>query len=156
MATKPNLSPKRKLSCNKDHHAPPSMDSNEDTKKPVKSKELDKLCEIFGDTGGVKAFQDGVDVDEARQWQALNEKYAPFLPSQDRAGDKDNEDGKKEKPRPKSKGDEELATKLEKLTDKIEKTLNAQISQLKAMIPLHASQDEPKRSSIDRYASRYK
>ena len=115
-----------------------------DTKKPVKSKDLDELCEIFGDTGGVKAYQDGVDVDEVRQWFVLNEKYAPFLPTPDRT---DDGDGKKKKPKDKA---EKFAAEVERLSNIIEKRINSEITKLKAMIP---GADKPKTSSIAQYAA---
>ena len=152
---KKTVNTKTKFSADNDQHAPPSTDMT----PAVKSQELADLCAIFGDTNGIKLYQDGTDVNEVRQWQSLNDKYAKYLssdedePKQDEPP-KDDEPAKDDEPKedppadsdppkkddsePKKdddKDDEKLSAALAKFTDKLVKKIDTEITKLKAVIP---------------------
>jgi len=145
----------------------------------VKSQELADLCTIFGDSNGIKLFQEGVDVNEVRQWQSLNDKYAKYLPSVTLNDDKDKdepadppaEDEPPKEDEPKDKEDEKLsATVLSKLSalDKKLESQSAEIVKLKAAIPPNGAEpvshntETPKggtaqpKNSVQKYAAKYK
>ena len=148
----------------------------------VKSQELDELCAIFGTTNGVTLFQQGTDVAEVKQWQALNEKYAKYLAGAATDDDKKDEpasepDDTKEEPKeepasePDKKDDDKLSAALTKLNKTIDtqsstiETLQAEITKLKAAVPRgaepvsHLSESQPADepgNSVTRYARRYK
>ena len=165
--------PKTKLNS-KTTNLSTNADKSDSTPKPdekqsVKSQELADLTEIFGYETGYKLFQDGTDIAEVTQWQALNEKYAQYLsadeddPKPDSEPAKENDPPKEDIPEPK-KDDEKLSATLTKLTAMVEKQ-SAEIVKLKAAMPRGADPlshgnetpvDEPKQTSVDRYAAKYK
>ena len=135
----------------------------------VKSPDLAALCDIFGNDNGIALFQNGADIAEVKQWQALNEKYAQHLSAEDDEPTKDSEPAKEDDP-PKEdapepkKDDEKLSATLTKLTALVEKQ-SVEIVKLKAAMPRGADPlshgnetpaDEPKQTSVDRYAAKYK
>ena len=169
--------PLKKLS--KDGDAP---NPESEVKSAVKSQELADLCAIFGDSNGIKLFQEGADVNEVRQWQSLNDKYAKYLSasSDDDEPKADDEPPKEGEPKtddepPKEDEPEKdkdklsasaILTKLNAMDKKLE-LQTAEIVKLKAAIPPNGAEpvshnaetpkaaEQPK-NSVQKYAVKYK
>ena len=140
-----------------------AVTTGESQETTVKNQELDDFCKMFGDTNGLALFQSGADIAEAKQWQALNEKYSKYLA--------DTEDEEETSPSEPAKENEEM--KLSSATpvgldssvlSKLE-MLAAAVTKLQAAMPPRGAEpvshgqeqtklsNEPK-TSASRYASK--
>ena len=73
--------------------------TGESQETTVKNQELDDFCKMFGNTNGLALFQSGADIAEAKQWQALNEKYSQYLadaPDEEKTSTSDSKSEKEE------------------------------------------------------------
>ena len=152
-----------------------------EVKSAVKSQELADLCAIFGESNGIKLFQEGADVNEVRQWQSLNDKYAKYLSAssdddEPKADDEPPKEGEPKTDEEPKEGEPEkdkdklsasaILTKLTAMDNKLE-SQTAEIMKLKAAIPPNGAEpvshnaetpkaaEQPK-NSVQKYAAKYK
>ena len=165
--TPQKLTPKQPMKLSDDEK---EKDENlsQDKAPSVKNQELADFCEMFGEKNGMALYQSGADIAEAKQWQALNEKYSQYLANDDE-DDPPADPPADDNPTKEDDDDEKLSAALTKLNAKIDAKLDAlstAVTKLQAAMPpkgadpvSHNGETPSKpeaQNSIQRLAASYK